>query len=102
MYKVVISDHAKEDLNEILTYISDVLSNPTAASHFADRLEQTLMQLAEHPYSFEQAQDPLLKQREYRKAVIDNYVLLYLVDDETQTTIIARLFFGRRDYAKYI
>lgn len=39
-----------------------------------------------------------LKSKEYRKAVIKNYIMFYRVDEVKQTIYIMRFIYGRRDY----
>lgn len=39
-----------------------------------------------------------LKSKEYRKAVIKNYIMFYSVDEVKQTIYIMRFIYGRRDY----
>lgn len=39
-----------------------------------------------------------LKSKEYRKAVIKNYIMFYRVDEVKQTIYIIRFIYGRRDY----
>ena len=41
-FNYIFTDAAKADLDEILSYISTELSNPTAASSFFDSFEKTL------------------------------------------------------------
>lgn len=101
-YRVQISRDANADIDGVLSYLAVKLSNLEAAKHLADELEHVYDQLSEHPRLYEQARDPLLCQRGYRKVVVGNYVLLYLVDDDRQLVSIVRLFYGRRDYPNYI
>ena len=101
-YKILVTDEFDADLDDILRYIAVSLSNPGAAAGLADELEKNYGLLEEHPYLFEEARDPLLRQRGYRKFIVGNYVVLYLVDDEHKAGIIARLFYGKRDYPNYL
>lgn len=101
-YKVQISRDANADIDSVLSYLAVKLSNPDAARHLADELDHIYDQLSDHPRLFEQARDPMLCRRGYRKVVVGNYVLLYLIDDDRQLVTIVRLFYGRRDYPNYI
>ena len=101
-YKVAISASAERDIDEIIVYIAEKLANPKAASDFADALEEKYTELEAHPFIFELSRNERLAQAGYRRFVIGNYVALYLVNEELQEVIIARIFYGRRDYEKYI
>lgn len=101
-YDVIETDSATEDIGEILAYIAVTLENPAAATQFADHLQAVYDQLADYPLAFESSRDPQLALRGYRKFLVGNYVGLYLVDDKAREVQIARMFYGRRDYAKYL
>ena len=45
MYKIEISEAAKADIKEILSYIKDSLHNPKAASNLADLLAREISSL---------------------------------------------------------
>lgn len=101
-YKVRVSESAERDVDEILSYIADKLSNPKAAADFADALEEKYGELEEHPLMFELSRNERLAQRGYRRFVVGSYVALYLVNEGDQIVDVARIFYGRRDYEKYI
>ena len=42
------------------------------------------------------------KEKSYCKVVIKNYVLLFRIDEETDTVYIPHVFFGRQDYYSMI
>lgn len=101
-YKVQVSESADRDLDDILTYIADKLANSKAAIDFADALDEKYGELEDHPLLFELSRNIYLAQKGYRRFVVGNYVALYLVNEERQEVTIARIFYGRRDYDKYI
>ena len=60
MYSIEISESAKADIKEILSYIKDSLHNPKAASNLADLLTQEISSLAQFPFSGTPVQDRFL------------------------------------------
>ena len=54
------------------------------------------------PFMYELCQDVRLRSLGYRKALINNYVMIYRVDEGTKTVYILRFFYGRLDYEKLI
>ena len=101
-YKVVETRSAGKDIAEILGYIAGTLGNLPAAALFADELASKYESLSENPYMYEQSRDLLLKSRGYRRVVIKNYVMLYLVDQAAREVHIVRVIYGGRDYAELI
>ena len=101
-YKVTISASAERDIDGIIVYIAEKLANPKAAADFADALEEKYTEMEAHPFIFEPSRNERLAQAGYRRFVIGNYVALYKVNEELREVIVARIFYGRRDYEKYI
>lgn len=75
------------------------LQNPAAANAFADAVEQCYDLLEHTPLMYEACRDLRLRAKEYRKAVIRNYVLIYKVDEKNRTVLLLRFFYGKQDYA---
>ena len=101
-YKVVETELAAQDLNGILEYMIHSLSNPSAASSFADEVEECYASLERMPRMYELCRGPQLNALGYRKAVIKNYVLIYRVAEAEKIVYILRLFYGRRNYIELI
>jgi plasmid stabilization system protein ParE len=101
-YNVKTTDSADRDTDEILTYIAETLANPKAAADFADALEERYAMLEDHPLMFELSRNERLARMGYRRFVVGSYVALYLVNEERKEVTIARIFYGRRNYDKYI
>lgn len=101
-FKIVETELALRDLDSILAYIAVSLSNPTAATAFADAVEDCCSRLEKMPLMFELCRDPRLRAMGYHKAVIRSYVMVYKVDESTKTVYVLRFFYGRQDYEKLI
>ena len=101
-YKVLQSDSSELDLDKILTYIAEKLSTPKAAADFADALDEKYEALERQPYMYELSRNKRLARLGYRRIVIDNYIALYLVNDERREVIIARIFYGKQNYERFI
>ncbi len=102
MYKIEVTFLADKELEEIILYISDHLKNPTAATHFIDKVEACYTRLKSDPRMYEYCRDERLSKLRYRKVVIKNYVLIYRIDEMSKTVYILHFFYGRRDYQKLI
>ena len=93
-YNVQITASAEKDLDEILTYIVEELSNPQAAGHLLDEITKIFHVLAENPMIYPACTQPLLQR--FRKIVVMRYVIIYRVD--TTTVYVERLFSQLEDY----
>ncbi len=101
-YKLKVTLSAQEDLNEIFFYISENMRAPMAAKKLMDEIENKIQLLSLFPYISPISIDAMLEQKGYHKLIVDNYIVLYLVDEESLRVIVARVFYGAMDYGKYI
>ncbi len=98
MYKLEYLPIARQDMIEIVQYISHDLSNPTAAEKLADELINAGDRITAMPY-INPAYVPIKPlTHEYRKLLVENYIMFYWVDEETKTVTIARVIYSKRDY----
>jgi len=102
MYRLVITELADHDLDNIVSYIAVQLANPSAASNFLDAVDTCYQFLQSNPLMYEKCRDPRLEAEGYRKAVIKNYIAVYRINEATKSVIILRFFYGAQDYIKLI
>jgi plasmid stabilization system protein ParE len=102
VYKLVISALAHGDLDSIVFYIAERLAAPKAAADFLDSVDLCYSHLRDNPLMYEKCRNERLRQEDYRKAVVKNYVLVYKVDEEAQAVNIYRFFHGSQDYVNLI
>ena len=100
MYQLVFLGAARQDMTDIVRYISHELLNPTAADALADEMIEAAERLCDHSYI--NAVHPTIKplKHEYRKLLVKNYIMLYWVDEHEKLITIARVIYARRDYEK--
>lgn len=100
MYKLEYLPLARRDMAEIITYISHELHNRTGADRMITQLTEAGERIAEFPYANPIYHPIRPLRRDYRKAVVGNYIMLYWTDESSQTVTVARVIYGRRDYGK--
>ena len=101
-YDLFVTEAAHGDLDEALGYISMDLANPRAAAKLLQQVETCYAQLREFPMLYEHCHDLRLRNLGYRKAVIDNFILIYHPVASEQRVYILRFFYGAKDYEKLI
>ncbi len=89
---------AEEDLDEIYGYISTKLFAEMAAVNLMDKIENAINRLTRFPFSCSLVSDKLLKNKGYRKLIVDNYIVFYLVNEAEQQVIIMRVLYGASKY----
>ncbi|MEW6696264.1 MAG: type II toxin-antitoxin system RelE/ParE family toxin [Bacillota bacterium] len=102
MFKLLVSELAHRDLDNIISYIAVQLANPKAAGDFLDELEKCYGYLKSNPMMYAKCQNKRLEKEGYRRVLIKNYVLVYKVNEASKTVSILRFFYSAQDYVKLI
>jgi toxin ParE1/3/4 len=101
-YSVKFTLKAKEDLDEIYSYIATKLLTQTTAESLMDKIENGIMRLKEFPFSGSCVYDDLLKERGYRKLIVDNYIAFFLVNETEKQVVIMRILYGATNYQDFL
>jgi addiction module RelE/StbE family toxin len=102
MYQVEYLPIAKQDTTEIARYISHELCNPSAADKLSDEMIEAADRLTEFPYANAIHLTVKLLQQEYRKLIVQNYIMLYWINEKDKQVTIARVIYARRNYEKLL
>ncbi len=97
-YTIFITDSAFDDLDKIYTYIKNTIQMPDTAKKQIERIKSALLKLEYYPLSCNLTTDKVLRQKGYRKLVVDNYIVFYLVYEKKQKVNIMRIIYGAQKY----
>lgn len=97
-YSVVISDTAEIDLNEIYSYIADVLQSESNAEKQIARLKNEILDLDFMPFTYHAYPKEPWKSRGLRYFAVDNYTVFYIPDEKSATVTITRVLYGKRNF----
>lgn len=98
-YKIIVTDVATEELEGIFDYISRNLNNKSATEKLKLKIEKLFLWLEQNPYLATRVHIKP-QNKIYRRLVINNYIVLYKVEEEKKQVIVYRVLYGRRDYLK--
>ena len=101
-YSYVLTETAEADIEAAFDYIATELSNPEAASSFADELIEKLEELCRTPKSGRPVQNPYLKRDGVRRVLVKNYIAYYLINDAGMKTVVLRVAYNRRGQDKIL
>lgn len=96
-YSFKFTETAEEDLNYILKYISNDLSNTTAANILTQRIFECIDNVRVFPELGLVVENEYLTDRTLRRVLVDNYSVYYKTDDNNKIIYIVRLIYSRRD-----
>lgn len=98
--EVIVAKQASDDLDTALLYLKQSLFAPDAAKSLLDAFAEFVDSVAEFPLMYPVSDEPRLNSRGYRKALLEGYVALYMVDD--QKVYVLHLFHQSQDYAALV
>lgn len=100
IYKVQLTEEAKQDLRGIYEYIAFTLFEPETAKNIKNKIVDGLNSLSEMPGRYPIYQEEPWKSRGLRRINIGNYGGFYLVVENTVQVI--RIVYGGRDISNIL
>ena len=88
-YKLVISEHADELLDNLVYYLLFRLKNEQAAKHLLDGIDGIYDRLEINPFQFPLSRDVYLASKGYHEAVVPqmDYIVIFDVREETVNVV---------------
>lgn len=102
MYKLEFLPVAKNDMLEIIKYISDELKNPVAASKLAENFISSAEKICDFPYSNKVYTPIKPLGLEYRRIIVEHYLMFYTVNEDAKTVTIMRVLYAKRNISEQI
>ena len=97
IYSLYYTQLARNDMLDILLYISDELDAPQSAERILDKIESDLDRLRTNPYSAPISRDEYLSSQGFRILVSGKYLAIYKVDDIKRDVTVYRVVYGKRN-----
>lgn len=101
-YKVQYSAEARQDLRGIFNYIALELLVPDTAKNQTRRIMDAVKSLDEVPMRHSLYRDEPWYSLGLRFLPVDNYIILYLPNEEKQIVSVVRIMYGGRDISKQL
>ena len=102
IYKVEFTDDCRDEIRAIYKYISENLVAKPAARRLMQKMKKSIMNLAEFPKLCAKIEKNDRRKREFRKLIVNHYVILYTIDENKKTVYISHMYYGASDYYKNI
>ncbi len=85
----------RSDLIECVSYITNTLQNPIAASNLVDDVERAIKERLNAPLSFQPYVSPKHRDKTYYRIHVHNYSVFYVVIDDVME--VRRFIYNRRN-----
>lgn len=98
IYEIEFTEDAREEIRDIYEYISKNLFAEEAAKRLMRKMRESIMSLGESPEICKKIEKTDKRKRDFRRMVIDNYIILYTIDKTKKIIYISHMYYGRRNY----
>ena len=98
LYEIEITKDARVEIEAIYEYISESLENKEATKRLMKKIRDRVMNLVENPKMYMKIEKKNKIKKEFRRMVIDNYIILYSIDEEAKKIYISHMYYGKRNY----
>ncbi|MFZ5596168.1 MAG: type II toxin-antitoxin system RelE/ParE family toxin [Bacillota bacterium] len=102
MYEIIYLPAARQDITDIILYISDRLKAPKAAMALLDALDHSISLLSDFPYAHKLYRPVRSLQNDYRMLPVENYAVFYVVQEQKKIVEIHRVIYAKMDLMKLI
>ena len=97
IYGIEISAQAEADLWNIYLYIATNLQSPETGESQLERIKNAVYKLDKFPERFRVYDEEPWRSLGVRVLVVDNYIVLYCVEEKKEQVTIIRVMYGGRD-----
>lgn len=101
-YTVVITDTAKQDLRDIAIWIAEQSRDIETAKRFVHELRECCKKLDKFPSTGSFPRDRVLKSAGFRFVTHKEYLVFYLIDEESKAVNVMAIFNAKKDYMRVI
>ena len=97
-YEIVISDTCLEEIEKNCDYIENVLKAEQASNRLRGKIRENIQGLKYSPKIYAKIEKTDREGRDYRRIVIDNYVMIYTIIEKDKTILISHMYYSGRNY----
>lgn len=97
-YSIKLAEEFIEEMEEICNYIAINLKAIDAANRLREKVIDNILLLEKTPRMFAKIDKIDKIERQYRRMVVDNYVILYTIEEPRKTVYIAHIYYCGRNY----
>ena len=93
---------ARRDIEQAIEYIINEFGDKGAAKRLYDGVFKAIERIRLFPESCALVTNKLIKNKNIRRALVDNYLLFYLYDKAQSTIVILRFIYGKRSLTELL
>ena len=101
-YEVIITDECNNELDKACNYIRQNLFANMACNTMLEKIIEVIDTLECSPFMYSKITRYNSLDKEYRKVIIKNYVIIYFVDEEEKKVYLDHIFYTKSNYINKI
>lgn len=98
IYEIEFTEDCRDEIKEIYKYISENLVAEQAAKKLMRKMRDSVNALADNPKLCSNIEKKDKVKNDYRRLIVNNFVILYTISEEKKTVYISHMYYGRRNY----
>ena len=102
VFKINITDIAKQDIRDIINYITNELHEPVVATNIINAILDAIETLEQMPDRIALVKDKRLSALSIRPLYVKNYSIFFRIDKSLNTVDIVRVQYSHRDWASIL
>ena len=97
-YRIKLVDQFLDEFEEICDYISNKLKNIDASNRLREKVIYNVLLLENSPKMCTKIEKTDKAKRKYRRMVVNNYIILYTIDEMKKIIYVAHIYYDGRNY----
>lgn len=97
-YIIKLLPKAYRDLEQIYTYVSDILIEKEIALKLINEIEEIIFTLEEFPYRGSERKIGIYMNKGYRQIFYHNFNIIYRIDEEKKYVIIVTVKYSKSNF----
>ena len=98
IYEIEFTESARDEIRAVYEYISKSLVNEDAAKRLMRKMRTNIMNLTKSPEIYVKIEKKDRLKRNFRRMVVDNFIVLYTIDEYKKTIYISHMYYGKKNY----
>jgi len=100
IFKIEYTEHYIEEVAQIYEYLSKELKENNAARRLIDKVNMRILRLETNPQMYVKIGKTDRLKRDYRRILVENYIILYTIDYSQKIVFVSSIFYSRKNYLR--
>ena len=102
VYRVSITDEAKQDIRDVGRHIEDAFQEPSIATNTTNAILDAIDTLEQMPDRISFVKDKRLAALGIRPLYVKSYTVFFRIEESTRVVDIVRVLYSRRDWSSLL